>query len=524
MLTLRGELTAHDPQAREGPGRAATSTEDAWRRRTEMLFERLAVRWVIAGLPLDDQKMLLGRYRMADSETQAWVRRTIAKPPRAAHPRARRMSGPAPLTAAWVSDSGGADRRRLRARARRPSSPSRRRRATSRPRRRSAPWSPRCCPTRRRSSGRPARRPGTRPTCSRRSRAPASGRVLLLGHLDTVVAHDDHRPLERDGDRLIGSGAVDMKGGIALALGVMRALAAIPESFAELAAAHRRRRGVAHRRLRPRAALRRLRRLPLLRGRPARRGRRGGAGRQAQGGRDAPRPRARGRRPLGLVAGEGPQRAARARRGGRAWWPRAPTRRATDRLTAVPTVLRAGDAFNVVPAEGELVCDLRAERLEALEAVRRGRPGGDRRRRPRGRAGAPLAGDGLARRRRRAPARPGRRAARQPPAGRRARRRQRREPHGRPRSSSPSTGSGRAAATPITRTSSSPSPRCARARRSRWRSPRRRSGPPRPRANLTTPSVIIARRWTRATSPPARPSCAPSTASARSGSTTASAR
>jgi glutamate carboxypeptidase len=41
-----------------------------------------------------------------------------------------------------------------------------------------------------------------------------------------------------------------------------------------------------------------------------------------------------------------------------------------DRLTATPTVIRAGDAFNVVPAAGELVCDLRAERLEALEAVR----------------------------------------------------------------------------------------------------------------------------------------------------------
>jgi hypothetical protein len=43
-----------------------------------MLFERLAVSWEIAGLPLDDQKMLLGRYRMADSETQRWVRETMA--------------------------------------------------------------------------------------------------------------------------------------------------------------------------------------------------------------------------------------------------------------------------------------------------------------------------------------------------------------------------------------------------------------------------------------------------------------
>ena len=42
-----------------------------------MLFERLTVRWEIAGLPLDDQRMLLGRYRMADEPTQRWVRETI---------------------------------------------------------------------------------------------------------------------------------------------------------------------------------------------------------------------------------------------------------------------------------------------------------------------------------------------------------------------------------------------------------------------------------------------------------------
>jgi hypothetical protein len=62
----------------EGPATAATSQEDAWHRRAELLFERLAVSWEIAGLPLDDQKMLLGRYRMADPATQQWVRETIA--------------------------------------------------------------------------------------------------------------------------------------------------------------------------------------------------------------------------------------------------------------------------------------------------------------------------------------------------------------------------------------------------------------------------------------------------------------
>jgi hypothetical protein len=61
----------------EGPATAATTQDDAWRRRSELLFERLAVSWEIAGLPLDDQKMLLGRYRMADPVTQQWVRETI---------------------------------------------------------------------------------------------------------------------------------------------------------------------------------------------------------------------------------------------------------------------------------------------------------------------------------------------------------------------------------------------------------------------------------------------------------------
>jgi glutamate carboxypeptidase len=35
----------------------------------------------------------------------------------------------------------------------------------------------------------------------------------------------------------------------------------------------------------------------------------------------------------------------------------------------VPTVLRSGDAFNVVPAEGELICDVRADSLDALREV-----------------------------------------------------------------------------------------------------------------------------------------------------------
>jgi hypothetical protein len=79
-LTLRQSLSAGTiAKLGEGPATAATTQDDAWRRRSELLFERLAVRWEIAGLPLSDQKMLLGRYRMADAATQEWVRRTIAE-------------------------------------------------------------------------------------------------------------------------------------------------------------------------------------------------------------------------------------------------------------------------------------------------------------------------------------------------------------------------------------------------------------------------------------------------------------
>ena len=60
-------------------GGAASTADDQWQRQGEMLFERLAVSWTISGLPLTGQKELLGRYRMADAETQRWVRQTIAE-------------------------------------------------------------------------------------------------------------------------------------------------------------------------------------------------------------------------------------------------------------------------------------------------------------------------------------------------------------------------------------------------------------------------------------------------------------
>jgi len=80
VLTLRQTLSAGTiAKVGEPPAGEATSLDDAWRRRSELLFERLVVRWEIAGLPLTEQKMLLGRYRMADAETQRWVRQTIGE-------------------------------------------------------------------------------------------------------------------------------------------------------------------------------------------------------------------------------------------------------------------------------------------------------------------------------------------------------------------------------------------------------------------------------------------------------------
>jgi len=78
VLTLRGSLTAaarvEYSQALSGTGTAAASTrEDAWQRALELLFERLAVRWVIAGAPIERQRELLMRFRAASRDEREWV-------------------------------------------------------------------------------------------------------------------------------------------------------------------------------------------------------------------------------------------------------------------------------------------------------------------------------------------------------------------------------------------------------------------------------------------------------------------
>ena len=81
VLTLRGSLTAaarreYGQVLSEG-GRASQTREDAWQRGVELLFERLAVRWVIAGAPIDRQRELLIRFRGASADERAWVRATL---------------------------------------------------------------------------------------------------------------------------------------------------------------------------------------------------------------------------------------------------------------------------------------------------------------------------------------------------------------------------------------------------------------------------------------------------------------
>lgn len=216
-----------------------------------------------------------------------------------------------------------------------------------------------------------------RPPCSSPDHAPdllarvngsGSGRVLLLGHLDTVIAHGAHRNLERDGDRLRGSGAVDMKGGVVLAIGVLNALAQRPTDFAEATLllvvdeewrmapfGHAERFGGFDACLCFEAG----ERVGdggegvVVRRKAAGTLRVDALGRSAHSG-SAPDD---GRNAL-LALGEVARVVATHHH------PHGP-----ERLSAVPTIMRSGHAFNVVPAEGELFCDLRADRLEAFDAV-----------------------------------------------------------------------------------------------------------------------------------------------------------
>jgi glutamate carboxypeptidase len=203
-----------------------------------------------------------------------------------------------------------------------------------------------------------------------RLRGTGSRRILLVGHLDTVVAHDQHRPLTRDGDKLRGSGTVDMKGGVVLALGVLRALGT-PErrgAFAEAA-------------------------LLLVQDEEWRIGRfRHGerfagfdvclcfeGGQLTAEGGDAVIVKRKAAGTLRVLAhGRSSHSGSAPDQGRNALLGLAAAAQAVAachdphgalRLTAVPTILRSGDAFNVVPAAGELFCDMRADDASAFDAV-----------------------------------------------------------------------------------------------------------------------------------------------------------
>jgi len=79
VLTLRGSLTAstrlrYARTLAGHEGSAASTIEDAWQRAVELLFEHLAVRWVIAGAPIERQRELLARFRAASADERTWVR------------------------------------------------------------------------------------------------------------------------------------------------------------------------------------------------------------------------------------------------------------------------------------------------------------------------------------------------------------------------------------------------------------------------------------------------------------------
>jgi glutamate carboxypeptidase len=200
-----------------------------------------------------------------------------------------------------------------------------------------------------------------------------SGRVVLLGHVDTVHAHEDHHPLTRAGANLLGSGSVDMKGGDILALGVLRALAGRKETFAEVA-------------------------LLLVCDEEWRAGdfahteRFAGwdaclcfeGGQLTDDGEEAVVVKRKAAGTLRVIAhGRSAHSGSSPEKGANALLALASAAQSVAalhdptgpaRLTSVPTVVRSGDAFNVVPAGGELLCDLRADELHTFDTVLAGLP------------------------------------------------------------------------------------------------------------------------------------------------------
>jgi glutamate carboxypeptidase len=214
----------------------------------------------------------------------------------------------------------------------------------------------------------PCSSPAHAPDLLARLEGTGTRRILLLGHVDTVVPHTEHRTLTREGPKLVGSGAIDMKGGVVLSLGAMRQLARRRADFAEVAlllVCDEEWRDV------PLVHVDRFKgwdaclcfeggeRSPdgeeavVVRRKAAGTIKVTATGRAAHSG-SAPH---RGRNALLALAAAAQTVAAHHDPDG------------PHRLTSVPTVLNSGEAFNVVPGGGELYCDLRADELDAIEEV-----------------------------------------------------------------------------------------------------------------------------------------------------------
>jgi hypothetical protein len=74
VLVLRGSLTPAARREYSSVVSGGLHREDARQRAAELLFERLAVSWEIAGLEISRQQELLGRYRMASESERQFVR------------------------------------------------------------------------------------------------------------------------------------------------------------------------------------------------------------------------------------------------------------------------------------------------------------------------------------------------------------------------------------------------------------------------------------------------------------------
>lgn len=77
VLALRGSLSPASRREYAAALEGGGHREDAWQRATELLFERLAVSWTISGLPIDRQKELLDRFRLASVQERSFVRNCL---------------------------------------------------------------------------------------------------------------------------------------------------------------------------------------------------------------------------------------------------------------------------------------------------------------------------------------------------------------------------------------------------------------------------------------------------------------